>query len=449
MVCMTDRFLAGILFAFLMLALPAAAQLKPAEERGRAIYFGEAGSALDTGTARIGTMGVKLPAQSFPCASCHGRTGIGIAERGAVPADLSRGALTRPYTVTGQQGRWRPPYTLSSFRSAVRNGRDPGGNDLAEAMPRFALSDRDLADVWAFLAVMDQLSDPGISDDHVEIGVILAAGGRGQGAEAQRRLLESVRADINRIGGIHGRQLRFSYHAATALPEETVFAVLSLGDAPSGLSERVPVLALSGSGSLKTKVFSLLAGTEDQTAALRLFAVQELGAVRVADACESAAGDTRLLSSPSCLASARSARRLLLPQTVFAAIPPAQRKLLPAETYVALPAPLTRVAPQAQTAFARTRAKAGTGRETILAEADAYSVAAVLIESLMRAGRSLDREGLVAELEGLSGFEGAVTPPLSFGPNRHTGSRGAEIVRYSPETGAMSMQGVWIDPDKR
>lgn len=105
--------------------------------------------------------------------------------------------------------------------------------------------------------------------------------------------------------------------------------------------------------------------------------------------------------------------------------------------------------PQAQTAFARTRAKAGTGRETILAEADAYSVASVLIESLMRAGRSLDREGLIASLEGLSDFEGAVTPPLSFGPNRHTGSRGAEIVRYSPETGVMAMQGVWIDPDKR
>lgn len=449
MVYMTDRWLAGFLLAVLMLALPAEAQLTPAEERGRAIYFGEAGSALDTSTARIGNMGVTLPAQSFPCASCHGRAGIGVAERGAVPADLSRGALTRPYTVTGQQGRRRPPYTLSSFRAAVRNGRDPGGSELAEAMPRFALSDRDLGDVWAFLAVMDQLSDPGLSDDRIDIGVILTAGGRGPAAEAQRRLLDSVSADINRIGGIHGRQLRFSYHTAAALPEGDVFAVLSPGEAPAGLGERVPVLALSGHGTLKTQAFSLLAGAEDQSAALRLFAVQELGAVRVADACASGAGETRLLTSPSCLASARSAKRLLLPQPVFAAIPPAQRKLLPAETYVALPAPLSRVAPQAQTAFARTRAKAGTGRETILAEADAYSVASVLIESLMRAGRSLDREGLIASLEGLSDFEGAVTPPLSFGPNRHTGSRGAEIVRYSPETGVMAMQGVWIDPDKR
>ena len=444
---MIDRWLAAILLACLLLALPARAQLTPAEERGRAIYFGEQGSALDDATARIGGMGVKLPAQSFPCASCHGRAGIGVAERGAVPSDLSRGALTRPYTVIGERGRKRPPYTLAAFRTAVRSGRDPGGSELADAMPRFDLARRDLDDLWAYLAVMDQLSDPGLSEQHVDIGVVLS--GSSRSGEAQRLLLEALRDDINRIGGIHGRRLRFSYHAPGNLPDEAVFAAIVLSRDAIQLPERLPVVATSLPDTLMARGFAILASTADQAAALRQFAVREFGVLRIPDACEPAASDIRLMSSPACLGGAGGAARLLLPYPVFAAIPPAERRRLPAETYVALPAPLGRVAPQAQAAFARTRAKAGTGRETILAEAEAYSAAAVMIESLMRAGHSVDREGLVSALEGLVAFEGAITPPLSFGPNRHTGSRGAEIVRYSPETGIMATAGTWIDPDAR
>jgi hypothetical protein len=65
----------------------------------------------------------------------------------------------------------------------------------------------------------------------------------------------------------------------------------------------------------------------------------------------------------------------------------------------------------------------------------------------MRTGRELTRERFVSSLEDLRSFEGAVTQPLSFGRNRRNGSRGVEVVEYSPHTGILSQTGVWIDPD--
>ncbi|MFN3312430.1 MAG: hypothetical protein ACK46Q_03050 [Hyphomonas sp.] len=438
----TERWLCGLFLLIVAACAPAHAQLSDAEERGRQIYFGEAGSPLDTATARINGMDVRLPAKGFPCASCHGRSGSGFAERGAVPTDLSRGALTRPYSVTASQGRRRPPYTVSGFRAAVRTGKDPGGSTLSEAMPRFDLSDRQLGDLWAFLNIIDTLNDPGINDTEITIGVALAPHTAGT---AQRKLLDVLASDINALGGIHGRSLRFAYQAAVNTPEADVFATLAIGN-NGALPHGLPVISVSAEQAGQPQGFSLLAGAGDQTAALRRFAAEQWGAVTLRDACDASAGQTRLLSSSNCLAAGQKAERLLMPQAVFAAIPPAERRSLPDETYVALTAPVRRVAPQAQAAFARTRARAGTARETIIAESEAYSAAAVIIEALMRSGRDLSRERLVLALEEMRNFEGAMTPPLSFGRNRRTGSRGVEIVKYSPQTGNLSTEGPWVDP---
>ncbi|MFN7055068.1 hypothetical protein [Hyphomonas sp.] len=422
-----------------------AAELQAAQDRGRQIYFGEEGSPLDHATARVGGMDVRLPARGFPCASCHGRSGSGFAERGAAPTDLSRGALTRPYTVSASAGRQRPPYTLASFRAAIRAGKDPGGNALAEAMPRFDLPDTDLADLWAFLEVIDTLNDPGVDDSEVRIAVAFAPGPAG---EAQRRVLDMLAGDINALGGIHGRALMFEAAPPGGTPASGTFAFLVVSQAGAAPAAGQPTLYLSASLGGDPLGFSLLAGPEDEAAALRRFAVERLGVVTVQDACQPGSAAVRLLLSTDCLSGARQAGQLLIPNTVFVKLPPAERRSLPAETYVALPAPLSRVAPGAQTALARTRARAGTSRETIIAEAEAYSVAAVLIETLMRTGRELTRERFVSSLEDIRDFEGAITQPLSFGRNRRNGSRGVEVAEYSPHTGILTPTGVWIDPDR-
>ncbi len=434
-----------VLFLGLIFSGISEAQLSASEQRGRAIYLGEAGSGLETATASIQGMNTRLPASGFPCASCHGQTGQGTPERGAIPAELSRGALTRPYTVRTSSGRVRQPYTLSAFRVAVRDGLDPGGQALSEVMPRYTLTERQLTDLWNYLSVMDSALDPGLTDDTIMAAVITAAGPAGL---AQRRLLEAFLADVNGLGGVHGRHIRFHYMASDEPPGD-VFAVLVLRpdheDRPHPAPAGRPLIAVSSGAADGGESFSLVAGTGEQASALRDFAAREWGVVRLADACNGQGSDTLILVNIACLDNTAGARRLLAPISVFSAIPPNVRKQLPDETFIAMPTPLSRVSPQAQAAFARTRSGAGTRRDTILAEADAYSVGVIFVETLMRSGRDVSRRRFVAKLRELTDFEGAFTPPLSFGINRNTGSSGVEVVQYSPSTGTFSGSGVWIN----
>ena len=306
------------------------------------------------------------------------------------PSQLTRDALTRPYTVKEATGRKRPPYTLASFRNAVRTGKDAGGNDLSEAMPRFNLTDKQLADIWAFLAVVDEVTDPGITDTSITIGVV--ADPRHPATRAQLKLLDALAADINAIGGAHGRKLRFEglAPAAAIAAGSTHFALLApQGPPPAGMEPDVPLVSVLPGAAPSAGGFALIASEADQVAALQRYAVEAFEVVSLRDACAAKKGDTVLLASAGCLVNAKPARRVLMTQAVFSSLPPASRAALPAETYIAIAAPLGRIDPNAQAAFARTRAKAGGDRSSILSEADAYSAAAVLIESLMRSGGPL------------------------------------------------------------
>jgi ABC-type branched-subunit amino acid transport system substrate-binding protein len=58
----------------------------------------------------------------------------------------------------------------------------------------------------------------------------------------------------------------------------------------------------------------------------------------------------------------------------------------------------------------------------------AFAAAKLLVEGLRGAGRDLSRVALVDALEALYGYETGLTPPLSYGPNRRIGARGAHVV---------------------
>ncbi|MDP3460919.1 MAG: hypothetical protein Q8S09_16730, partial [Hyphomonas sp.] len=282
------------------------------------------------------------------------------------------------------------------------------------------------------------------------IGVVLDAGH--PASTAQQKLLTVLAGDINRIGGVHGRKLVFRTVAPARAGAEAdnVFALVApQGAPPSGVAAGVPVVSVFPAATPSASAFALVASEADQVAALKRFAAEEWGVVRVKDACAAKSGDTVLIVSVLCLDTARGAKRALMTQAMFASIPPASRKTLPPETRIAIAAPLSRVARNAQVSFAQTRSRTGNDKSAILAEADAYSAAALLVEALMRTGRDVSREGLIETLEAVRGFEGGLTPPLTFGPNRHVGSRGAEIVRYDPKTATLAASGTWMDANPR
>jgi ABC-type branched-subunit amino acid transport system substrate-binding protein len=64
----------------------------------------------------------------------------------------------------------------------------------------------------------------------------------------------------------------------------------------------------------------------------------------------------------------------------------------------------------------------------VQAQVAALAAAKLFVEGLRRAGRDLSREKLVAGLEALYAFDTGLTPPLTYGPNRRIGARGAHVV---------------------
>jgi ABC-type branched-subunit amino acid transport system substrate-binding protein len=190
--------------------------LSAAAERGRVLYrTGESASGGEV-IAVLGDGAVQLPAASFPCATCHGEDGRGRAEGGALPSDLTWPALTRPYEVrTGD--RRRGPYDEAKMTRAIALGVDPSGNRLDSVMPRYRMSKQDADDLVAYLRRLGRDPDPGVSEEAVRLGVLLAPEGSGdEAARAVRSTLEAGAAKVNAAGGVYQRRLELVYHRLPA-----------------------------------------------------------------------------------------------------------------------------------------------------------------------------------------------------------------------------------------
>jgi hypothetical protein len=103
----------------------------------------------------------------------HGTEGKGKNEGGVVPPDITWATLTKPYLVARPGAGSRPRYTEGTLKRAVALGLDSGGRPLQSVMPRFQLSYRDANDLVAFLKKLGRVSDPGLSDSEIRIGVVL------------------------------------------------------------------------------------------------------------------------------------------------------------------------------------------------------------------------------------------------------------------------------------
>jgi ABC-type branched-subunit amino acid transport system substrate-binding protein len=207
-----------------------------AAERGRRIYRTGASPSGRPISAQYGEPATVVAASLLVCANCHGDDGLGRPEGGIEPTDIAWGSLTRPYAVTTGEGRRRPPYTEETLRRAITLGFDPGGATLARAMPRYQLAREDLDDLVAYLTTLGTDRDPGVADDAIRIGVLLAAGPLASSVgEPVRQALSAFFERINEQGGIYGRRIELSFADAeaglrpfAAAPDrEAVFALLS------------------------------------------------------------------------------------------------------------------------------------------------------------------------------------------------------------------------------
>ncbi len=280
--------------------LSVALDLSAEEAAGKRIYLEGVSATGAEISARVGAADTLLPAAILPCANCHGADGRGRPEGGVRPPDITWRRLSLPYGQLQANGRSHGPYNDADLGRAVSEGRDPAGNRLDPAMPRFVMSLRDMASLTAYLKRLEHDHDPGVQEAEMRIGTLLPSQGPlaelGHTVEA---VLQGAVEQINAAGGIHGRQLRLQVRdpgmdrQSTAaaltrlLDEDQVFALLApLVPAPdSDLSEQVaqagvPVvgaLELLAEGHSNPLVFSALPGLREQLFALASFATSDLG----------------------------------------------------------------------------------------------------------------------------------------------------------------------------
>lgn len=231
-----------------------AAELTEQEARGRKIYDeGESESGAPI-TAQVARGAVPVAASFLPCSGCHGADGRGRPEGGVRPSDITWSTLTATLGHEHDYGRSHAAFDEPAVARAVMAGEDPAGNMLDLAMPRYSMSAADMADLTAYLQVIETDLDPGLTADSIRLGTLLPLEGPLAGVgQAMQSVLEAYFTDINAGGGIHGRRielvvgeyateaLRGGWNARDFLQRESVFALV--GGYLSGIEKQVAALA--------------------------------------------------------------------------------------------------------------------------------------------------------------------------------------------------------------
>ena len=434
-------------------------------------------------TAVVGPGDVPVSAASLPCAGCHGKDGRGRSEGGVSPPNVRWDALTRPYEVTATLGRRRGPYTAPLVVRAVTMGVDASGQRLDPVMPRYRLSQRDAADLVAYLRTLDRAEEPGLTAVEVRVGGLFSRDAEG---DAARSAVTALFEEIGARQGIFGR--RPVLDRGPALPstpassKRDCFAMVGVVDSDAlgrSVIEGIPTVIAAADdvappageglfvlhGGMPEEAESLLALAAQRTSgrgrALVLRgpgAAADKAARRVMDACSRVGFARCTASAPSELPSGEAlsvagvAAVFVLGWTgdtaplgdALARIPGAP-PIFVAGGFGAFEASKARPSlfagaprslegrlfvaawPKESDAasladYPSFAARHALSREHVSAQRRALSAASVLVEALRRAGRDATREGVIRAIEGIRDHDAWIGPPLSFGRSRHVGA---------------------------
>lgn len=196
--------------------------LSPQEKRGKQIYVQGTSASGKEILAYLGDASLEVPASTMACANCHGLDGQGKPEGGVIPSNLTWEALTKPYGVTHPSGRKHPAYTERGLELAITRGVDPGGNKLANVMPRYQMSSADMADLIAYLKRLGKDRDPGLSESRIVIGTVVPTkGALSEMGQAIKAVTTAYFDEVNSQGGIYNRRFEFKAIETADTPANT------------------------------------------------------------------------------------------------------------------------------------------------------------------------------------------------------------------------------------
>ena len=127
-----------------------------------------------------------VPGSAFTCLSCHLRSGVGSIEGGVVTLPANAARLFQPRywklpnlspearkDILAITPEARPAYTDATLGRVLRTGVDPTGHELHPAMPRFQLSDPNMAILIHYLRSLSATVSPGVDATTIRFATVV------------------------------------------------------------------------------------------------------------------------------------------------------------------------------------------------------------------------------------------------------------------------------------
>ena len=163
---------------------------------------------------------VPVAGTAFSCSSCHLRAGLGSWEGGIVtlPTNGARLAIPRYWKFPNlsleerrelklQNPAARPAYTDETLAHLLRTGRDPNGYDMHSVMPRYDLSDQDMALLINYLRNLSVRPSPGVVSDTLRFATVIAPGVSEEDQQAMLVPLNNYVARHNQFSAGFGNRM--------------------------------------------------------------------------------------------------------------------------------------------------------------------------------------------------------------------------------------------------
>lgn len=132
---------------------------------------------------------VPVSGTAFTCVSCHLRSGLGSFE-GKVVTPPTNGRILyqerKPYIKGSEFVPYihnyavylpvRPAYTDETLAALISTGYDPTGRTVEKIMPRYNLSDKDMAILITYLKSLSDKPSPGIGKNEIKFATVIVEG---------------------------------------------------------------------------------------------------------------------------------------------------------------------------------------------------------------------------------------------------------------------------------
>ncbi len=133
---------------------------------------------------------IEVDGSMFSCESCHLRSGVGSIEGQVITLPTNATELYKPFSKAAEEvlPSWqevpkpiqtkilRPAYTDDTLAAVLWNGIDPSGRELSWTMPRYELSEADMALLVYYLKHLNAEFSPGVTENTLHFAAVIAPG---------------------------------------------------------------------------------------------------------------------------------------------------------------------------------------------------------------------------------------------------------------------------------